>query len=204
METTCRVDEYDIGIVGFGTCQCIKRHRRRVGALLLLHHRHAHSLAPDTQLLHRRRAESIRRTEIDLLAGFLILIRQLADGGRLAHAIHAHHHNHIRLGRQRGIKVQNVCGVILRQQRGGFLHQNRVQLARAQVLIPLHTLLYPLDDTQRRLHTHIRGDKRFLKVVQHIIVHRTLACDSASYLAQHRLFALLESLVKALFLVLSE
>ena len=61
---------------------------------------HPDALAPDLELLHGGRAERVARSEQHLLAVGLQLGGELADGGRLADAVHADHEDHRRLVRR--------------------------------------------------------------------------------------------------------
>ncbi|MNN93142.1 hypothetical protein D3C81_2115330 [compost metagenome] len=60
-------------------------------------HRDVVALAPHLQLLDGGGAEGVAGGEHDLLAILLQLLRQLADGGGLAHAVHADHEDHVGL-----------------------------------------------------------------------------------------------------------
>ena len=60
---------------------------------MLSNHRDVVALAPDLQLLNRRRTEGIARRQHHRFALLLELTRQLADGGGFTHAVHADHQN---------------------------------------------------------------------------------------------------------------
>ena len=65
----------------------LEDHRRGIGALLAPHHRRAHALAPDLQLLGGRGAEGVARGQQHALALAAQLGGQLADGRGLAAAV---------------------------------------------------------------------------------------------------------------------
>src|SRR5512142_66428 len=67
-----------------------------IGSLLAAHHRRAHALRPDLELLARGRAERVAGAEQHRVARLLHLGRELADGRGLAAPVHAHHHDHVR------------------------------------------------------------------------------------------------------------
>ena len=58
---------------------------------MLSNHRDVVALAPDLQLLNRRRTEGIARRQHHRFALLLELTRQLADGGGFTHTVHTHH-----------------------------------------------------------------------------------------------------------------
>ena len=171
VQTSRSINQHHIRIVGLSTRDGIKCHTGRIGALLLLHDRHAHSFAPDTELLHRRSAESVSSAQIDFLARLFVLMRELANGGGFAHTIHTHYHNHIGFAWERVGKIKHLSGIILRQKRSHFIHQNSIQLTGTKILITLHTLLNTFDDTEGSLHAHIRRDERLFQIIQDIVIH---------------------------------
>lgn len=83
------------------------------GTHLLLDHGHAHTFAPDADLLHGGGTEGVGGAKIDLLAGFLKLVCELSNGCGLAHAVHADDKDDVRgvVGGQLPIVV--VGGVVL-------------------------------------------------------------------------------------------
>ena len=113
MKAASRVDEHHVGTVGLGRGDGVESHRRRVGTHLLLDHGHAHTFAPDADLLHGGGTEGVGGTKIDLLAGFLKLVCELSNGCGLAHAVHADDKDDVRsvVGGQLPIVV--VGGVVL-------------------------------------------------------------------------------------------
>ena len=72
MQTTCRIDNYHIGIIGSCGTQCVKSDRSRVSTHFLLYNRHTYPFTPYHQLLHSSSTESIGSTQINGFAGFLI------------------------------------------------------------------------------------------------------------------------------------
>ena len=95
MQAAGRIDDQQVGLAGLRLLNAVEHHRRRVSALRVAHNRHLRAIRPDLQLIARRRAERICRRQHDAVARILEAHCQLADGRRLAHAVHAddqHHH----------------------------------------------------------------------------------------------------------------
>ena len=89
MQTASRIDQYHVSTIGFGALERVESHRGRIATHLLLHHGHAHSLAPDADLLHSGCTERVGGTQIDLLTSLLELPGQFSDRGCLSHAVDA-------------------------------------------------------------------------------------------------------------------
>src|SRR5438105_5320311 len=77
----------------------VEQHRAGIAAVLAAHDRHLRAIGPDVELLARRRAKSVARAHQHRLARDSELRRQLADGGGLPGAVHAHDHDHLWCGR---------------------------------------------------------------------------------------------------------
>ena len=93
MQPSSSVADNHITATGFGRCNGIKHHRRRVAALGVLNHGDAGTLAPYLQLLNGRRTEGIRRTQNHLFALPFQPGGQLADGGGFTSTIDADYQN---------------------------------------------------------------------------------------------------------------
>ena len=123
--------------------------------------RHLRALRPDLKLISRRRAEGIRRREHDAVASVLEAHRQLADGGRLAHAVHADdHHDHRpleRLARHIHHLFENLLEDVARLTGVGDLPS-------------LHAALELLDDLVAGAHAHVAHDQDVHKVLVEIVV----------------------------------
>ena len=125
---------------------------------------------------------------------------EFADGGRLADAVHTHHHDHVRFGGQRSREIQYVFHVVLLQQLCNLVHEQGVEFACTDILVAFDALLYTGDDAQCGLYADIRGDKRLFEVIQHIIVNRGFTGDGVTDLTEDRFLAFLETFVEGLFL----
>ena len=97
MQATGGVDDDDVGLLGNGALHGVIGHSGGVGAHLVLDHGNAHAVAPDLQLLVGSGTVGVGSAQHHLVAGLFELVGQLADGRRLANAVHAHDHDDIGL-----------------------------------------------------------------------------------------------------------
>ena len=104
----------------------VESHRSRVGTHLLFHHRHAHALAPDVELLHGSCAESVGSTEHHLVAGFFEQVGKFADCSGLTHTIHAHHHYHVGAFVGRNSEIGANVGIVFGEQVSYFFAKQGV------------------------------------------------------------------------------
>ena len=122
--------------------------------------RHLCAFRPDLQLISCRRAEGIRRCQHDAVAGVLKAHGQLADGRRLAHAVHADHQHHHRplerLARHAHDLLENLL-------------ENLARFLRVGDLFFFHARFQLLNDLIAGAHAHIAHnqniDQIFIKVV---------------------------------------
>ena len=105
MKSARRVAEDNIDISRLRRRERIKQHRAGVRALDRADDLAVGTVRPDLELIRRRRAERIRRTQQHALALALQAVGDLADGRGLAHAVHADDQHDARLRREveRGI-----------------------------------------------------------------------------------------------------
>ena len=202
MQAPCRIDQHDVGTIGLRTLQGVESHRGRVRAHLLLHHGHAYTLAPDAKLLYGCCAECVGSTQIYLLACLLELPGELADGRGLAHAVHAHHKNHVGLMVAGQIPVVVILRIVLCQQICDFIAQDAVQLRGADILVARHALLDAPDDLQRRVDAHITRDKHFLEIVEHIVINLRLSGYRTGQFTENAGLGFLQALVERFLLIL--
>ena len=128
----------------------------------MLHNRHPGALGPHGQLLGSGGAEGIARTEHHLAPDGLEAQRQLANGGGLAHAVHAHHqHHHGPLQRRTGDVhllhhdvLQHIPGL------GCFLH-----------IASLHPLAQFVHDGGGGLHATVGQEEDVLQLLVEILVN---------------------------------
>ena len=131
MQPSGGVDEDDVHVLGLGGLDAVKHHGGRVRPLVLADDGCAASARPDLQLVCGRRPEGISRHQHDLLSLSGQLLRDLADGGGLAHAVDADDQNHAGVGGQ----------IQLRVPHGKHVHKDILQrfprfLRGFQVLLP--------------------------------------------------------------------
>ena len=97
MEAAGGVDDDDVGAAGLGGADGVVGYAGGVAAHFLLHDGHADALAPDDELLYGGRTEGVGGAEHDAQSGLLELVGELADGGGLAHSVHADYHDDVGL-----------------------------------------------------------------------------------------------------------
>ena len=195
MKTPGRIDNHHIGLIGHGRTERVESHRSGVGTHLLLHHGNPHALAPNHQLLHGSRAESIRRTQVNRFAGLLELVGQLSDGSGLAHPIDTYHHDHVGPLGNRSLKLGHITRIVLGQQGGYLIAQDAVQLLRVHIFVGRDTLLNALDDFQGGLHAYIRRNQHLFQVVQHLVIHLGLSRYGTGNLSKHAFLRLGQAFV---------
>ncbi len=99
--------------------------------VLAAHDGRAHPLRPDLELLAGGGAEGVARAEQHRLPRPAELGGQLADGGRLARAVHPHHHDHPRApGQGRTAIGRSRRGPAQRQDAGDLLAQRGLEARR--------------------------------------------------------------------------
>ena len=177
MQTAGGVDDDHVGILGHGRLHRVESHGSGVSALTLLHNRNSYPISPDLELTDGGGTEGVRSTQHDLLASVLEVVGQLADGGCLAHAVHTHNHDDIRLLVGRDVEGGAVARLVLLEQAHDLLFQYGIELAGAHVFVAGHARLYALDNLQGGLDAHVGGDEDLLKVVEHLVVDGRLAND---------------------------
>ena len=96
MQTTCRIDNYHIGIIRLRRTQRIERHGCRIGSHFLFHDRDSNPFAPYHQLLDRSGTKRIGSSQINTIPSLFILICQLTDSCSLTYTIHPDNHDYIR------------------------------------------------------------------------------------------------------------
>lgn len=96
MEATGGINQEKIGAFSARSFKSAIGKPRRIGTLPAAHHRHAHPLAPDRELLHSCGAEGVARREQNRQPGVFGLLGELADGRGLAGAVDPAHEHHLR------------------------------------------------------------------------------------------------------------
>ena len=166
MQASGGIGDQHVDAAGLGGLHRVEDHRGGVGAGVLGDHRDAVALAPDLQLLHGGGAEGVAGGQHDLLALELQLLRQLADGGGLAHAVHPDHQDHIGLARD--VDLQRLLHRA--QQAGQLFLQRLVQRAAVGQLLARHALGQVLHDQGGGLDADVGGQQARLDVVEQVVV----------------------------------
>ena len=144
----------------------VEDHGRGIGARGLRDHRHAVALAPDLQLLDRRRAEGVACGEHDLAALVGETTRELADGRGLARAVHADDQDHERtLGR-----VDHERPADRRHDAEHGLAQRAEQRVEVAEFLARHLPAQAAQDLLRGLDADVGGDEPRLELVEHRVV----------------------------------
>ena len=155
-------------------------------------------------MLHGGGTERIGGAQIDLLAGFLELVSQLTDRGRLTHPVHAYNHDHVGFLALRKRESLGILRIVLCQQASDLVTQQGGQFLGGDILVTGHTLLDTVDDFQRGIYTDIRGNQYFLQIIQHIVAHLTLTGDLLGNLGKNTLLRLRQTFIQGFLLVLTE
>ena len=98
------------------------------------------------------------------------------------------------------VPVVVVFRIIFCQQRSNLVAQYSVQFTGRDILVACYALFYTLNDFQRGLHTYIGGYQHLLQVVEHVVVHLRLTCNSPCQLVEHAALCLLQTFIQRLFL----
>ena len=206
MQTTGGVNDNHVGIVCNSRSKCVVCNRSGVGAHALLDDRDIGTVSPLHQLLNGSRTECIGSAKINLLASFLVLMRQFSDSCSLSHTVHTNNHNHIRLSRScRDIEcVTAIVCIVLHQQLRNLILEQVVEFFCIHELVSCRTLLHTVNDFESGLYTDIRCHENLLKVIEHLVIYLALAGNGAGNLPEYTLFGLGQSLVKNLFLLFTE
>ena len=156
--------------------QSVIHHGCAVSTGVLGNHRNLIALTPDLQLLHGGRPKGIPRCQHDRLPFRLELLRQLADGGGLAHTIDTHHQNHERAA---GPGVQWHLNRLENPGQGGAqMTVNGVRISG-----------FPASDQTRQLrqdfagggHANIRGQQGGFQFFKQLIIQRPGAKEHILY-----------------------
>ena len=204
MQTACSIDQHHIGTVSLRTWECVKSHRSRIAAHLLLHHRHAYALTPDAELLNSGCTEGVCSTQVHFLASLFELPGKLSDGGCLAHTVHTYDKYHVRFVVWRQIPVIIVFRVVLCQQFGYLVTENRIQFRGAYVFVTGNPFLDSPDNLQGRIHANVAGDKHLFKIIQHIVINLRLASNGTRQFIKHTRLGFLQALIECFLLFLIE
>ncbi|MNS37603.1 hypothetical protein D3C72_698250 [compost metagenome] len=169
-------DQY-IDATGLGGLHSVEYHRGRVGASMLGDHRDLVALAPDLQLLYRRRTEGVAGGEHDFLAFQLQFLRQLADGGGLAGTVDADDQNHERL----------VLRGDFQWLLDGFEHgrqlglQGFVQGIGVSQFLARNLLRQTLNDHRGGFDTDVGSQQTGLEVLEQFVINNLFAQEQAGH-----------------------
>lgn len=98
MQTSRRIDEYDVGILCLCRRHGIEYDRCRVCTFAVTDNAHARTFSPNFQLLACRRSERVGCRNNDAFALFAEHMSKFADGGCLAYSVYARKKNYKRIG----------------------------------------------------------------------------------------------------------
>jgi hypothetical protein len=133
----------------------------RVRAVLALGDLALGAAAPGLQLHHRGGAVRVACDQQHLLAALGVARGQLADGGGLAHAVHADHQDD-----RRSAAGQREATAGAREDGGAFLAQGRPHRVRVRQLVALEPGLEGPQDLLRGGDTEVGRDQHLLELVQ--------------------------------------
>ena len=165
LEAAGGVDDQHVGAGLAGLFEGGKGQPRRVAAFGSGDDRNPGTLAPDLQLLGRRRPERVAGGQHDGIVLLGETVRQLGDGGGLAAAVDADDQDHLRPrkgddGERLGDGCQHGLDLGSHGRADAGIVDGPVELVRAQ----------PLDHPHRHLDAEIGADQRFLDPLQRSIV----------------------------------
>jgi thiol-disulfide isomerase/thioredoxin len=184
MQAARGVYDQHISVARFGGLDRIEQDSRRVSSLSLLNQRHARTLGPDGKLIVCRRAKGVRRADQYFMALAPDAMRQLAYGRRLAHAVYAYDHNHIRLYSERNFRFARHSSAMAMDRSGieyalklGF--DETLEFIDIAQLIAAHFEASLVDYFKRGLHAYVGADESFFKLVKHVRVYLAPAAEDS-------------------------
>ncbi len=112
---------------------------------------------------------------------------KFSDGGGFTHAIHADHHDDIRLfdpvfDNLWNHEVRIRLLLILLQHLGDFIAQEEIKLVGTGIFLLRDTHADALDDLDRCINTDVAGNQDVLQFVEHFLVDTGFADQSLAYL----------------------
>ena len=168
VEPSRGVDQHDIGAAGPGRGDRVEGDRGRVAAGLTPDEVRPCALGPPLELLDRARAEGIRRGHHGPTATGGQLVGQLADGGRLADAVHAHHEVDRRGNVGHGQPIRGVGDPVAVEDIADRAAQDPPE-PRLVARRPLaRRLLDHVDEAHGGLDAEVGHDKAFLQILEHV------------------------------------
>ena len=98
LQAASSIDQHQLSALGLGSTDGVVDDCRWIGiGAGIGDHRHLAALTPHLHLLHRRGPESISSSNQAAVAAAHRQIGQLAERGRLAHAVYPHQQPHVEL-----------------------------------------------------------------------------------------------------------
>ena len=173
MQAACGVADDDVAAARSCRCDGVKNDGGGVRALVLADDVAVRTLRPDLKLIGCRGAERVARAQQDLLALIVQLVGKLADGGRLADAVDADDENDRRLCIQLQGRIADV------QHIGKNAAQGKLGLVDGLDALLLRGLAQTIHNGLRRVHTEVRDNEAFLKIVIELVVQLTGGKDAA-------------------------
>ena len=166
MQPARGIGDKDIDVAGPGGLQCIERDRRAVCPGVLCNHRHLVAIAPHLQLFHRGRAEGVSGRQHHRATLGHIAPRQLADGGGLAHPVHAHHQD------DEGLLARHVQGLLAGlQQTQQLLPQGCLQALGVGKFLARYPLGEVADDIPGGIHAHVGQQQARFQLLEQALIN---------------------------------
>src|SRR5665647_105160 len=161
------VDEHHVGAARAGGGDAVEDDGCGVAALVLLHDPAADPPGPHGKLLHRGGPEGVAGHHERGLPHLLEPPGDLADGGRLSGAVHAHHEDH---GGLRGhidpLRLRIVGLQYSGDHVGELVHEGLASLDLLGRAAPLELV----DDLDRPVDAHVAGDEELLDLLVEMAV----------------------------------
>ena len=104
----------------------------------------------------------------------------------------------------RKVPIGSIVGIILRQQRRNLLLENSVEFCCRDIFVARYAVFNAVNDLKRGIDADVRGDKHFLKVIQHVVINLRLAGHSSGEFCKDALLRLLQPLVVSLLIFLAK
>ena len=176
MEAPRRIDDEDVAATGNGGLAGIVGDRCRVAAFLVLHELGSATLRPCFELVDGRGTERIAGGNHHLLALANPTGRELADGGRLAGAVHADDKHHVRFA------LEFERWRIFEEAFGLVAHDVEHLLRRKRLAEGV--LTEGVRQKERSLNAHVSLDQMFFELFQGVVGNLTCTDNALEFAHQ--------------------
>ncbi|EJW98499.1 hypothetical protein EVA_13394 [gut metagenome] len=199
VQTSCCVDDDNVGIVCLSRTDSIVGYTCWVAAHLLFDDGYTDTFAPDTELFYCCCSEGIGCAKIHFLAGLLKLVGQFANSGSLTDTVDTYDHDDVRLLVFWNIEAFAVVIAATGQECGNFFLKNIVQVTGADVFVACYSFFNPMDDLQSCVYTDVRGDEYIFQFVENFVVYLGFAGNSFGNFTENTGFGLFQTCVQYFF-----